>query len=88
MWAAARCAAFAGDADLRRGDSHPLREGVNLGDALPRGEEVIHDPFCGIPLGGEPEGACWLTKDGGAYLDDSEVAHLLTGPHLIHSNSP
>ncbi|MEU9369522.1 hypothetical protein AB0D71_33580 [Streptomyces avermitilis] len=50
-------------------------------------KEVIGDLFYGTPLGGEPEGSRRLTKDGGAYLDASEVAHLLAGPDLLRSNS-
>jgi hypothetical protein len=49
---------------------------------------MIHDAFCGIPLGREAEGACRLSEDRGAYLDDSGIAHLLAGPRLVHSNSP
>jgi hypothetical protein len=53
---------------------------VHLGDALYEREEPVHNTFRAIPLGGKVEGTCRLTEDGGARLDDPEVARLLAGP--------
>src|SRR5690606_12129086 len=69
-------------------DAHALGEGVDLADPLHGSEQFVGDALGLVALGGQVEGAGRFGEDAGAVLDDSEVSHLLAGPHVNHLNSP
>jgi hypothetical protein len=61
---------------------------VDLADPFHGGEELVGDALGLVAFGGQVEGAGRFGEDAGAMLDDAEVSHLLTGPHVNHLNSP
>ncbi|MDX2820589.1 hypothetical protein PV416_05660 [Streptomyces ipomoeae] len=42
---------------------------------------MANDSLGGLPLVWETKGVGWLSQDGGAVLDDAEIAHLLARSH-------
>lgn len=57
-----------------------------MADPLHGGEEFVRDALGLVPLSGQIEGAGRYVEDGGAVLDNAEVAHLLARPHVSHLN--
>lgn len=70
------------------GDAHALGEGVDLADPLHGGEQLVGDAFGLVALGGQVKGAGRFAENACTVLDDAEVSHSLTGPHVNHLNSP